>query len=84
MTEAGHRITTAAENPLCARLQSKYSRRIAEACDPRRGEAVKRPVSQREAAVRKVAAPFSDTLEFVPATVKEHTAKRSAQAERWV
>ncbi|MDD6095591.1 MAG: hypothetical protein PUC29_07610 [Clostridia bacterium] len=70
MANAGTRITTAAENPLCGRLKDKYSGRIAAACDPRRETVQRRPVSAREAAARKIATPFEDTMEFVPARAK--------------
>ncbi len=75
MAYAGTRITTAAENPLCGRLKDKYSARIAAACDPRRAE-VRRPETKAQAAVRKIASPFEDTMQFVPAKARTQTAPR--------
>lgn len=77
MANAGTRTTTAAENPLCGRLKEKYSGRIAAACDPRRETVQRRPVSAREAAARKIATPFEDTMEFVPARAKAKAQPRA-------
>ena len=77
MANAGTRTTTAAENPLCGRLKEKYSGRIAAACDPRRETVQRRPVSAREAAARKIASPFEDTMEFVPARAKTKAQPRA-------
>lgn len=71
MEAAGHRITTAAENPLCGRLKNKYSVRMAAACNPeKKVNTVKRPVTKTQAAVRNIATPFENTVEFVPAVAK--------------
>lgn len=78
MANAGIRTTTAAENPLCGRLQVKYSDRIAAACDPRRKAEVRRPASPAAAAAKKIANPFENTMEFVPARANTKTARESA------
>ncbi|MGM9635541.1 MAG: septum formation initiator family protein [Candidatus Avispirillum sp.] len=82
MANADVRITSAQDNPLCARLQTKFSGRGIAAGDLTRTATVDRSLFNSKGAqkVQRVADPFEDTARFVSADAR-HMAAKTARFE---
>ena len=82
MANADVRTTSAQDNPLCARLQTKFSGRGIAAGDLTRTATVDRSLFNSKGAqkVQRVADPFEDTARFVSADAR-HMAAKTARFE---
>lgn len=82
MANADVRTTSAQDNPLCARLQTKFSGRGIAASDLTRTATVDRSLFNSKGAqkVQRVADPFEDTARFVSADAR-HMAAKTARFE---
>lgn len=82
MANADVRTTSAADNPLCARLQTKFISRGIAANDLTRTASIDRSRFNSKGAekIRKAADPFEDTARFTPAaaSMKAETARFNA------
>lgn len=82
MANADVRTTSAQDNPLCARLQTKFGGRGIAASDLTRTATVDRSLFNSKGAqkVQRVADPFEDTARFVSADAR-HMAAKTARFE---
>ena len=82
MANADVRTTSAQDNPLCARLQTKFGGRGIAASDLTRTATVDRSLFNSKGAqkVRRAADPFEDTARFVSADAR-HMAAKTARFE---